>query len=388
MQLSDDLSPFSQKRLDLKSSTLGKKATPVLLVCVYNINGKIISHDIFYRLFCEYGEVLKILIFDKSKVWKTFIELESSDAAENAKQGLNNFVIFDDGSKINVFYSNLMTINFQNSNSGGVDYDAMKKNSSTLNIKEKEQVLPRIINSSQSFTNEGKMENLFFTENSFENKKINKITFAPISKFLSLDSKKAQTWGYGSLNNNIYSATINERDHEENNEEADFDIINLDFIGFDSKSSKNSKINELSKENFEESEKEKKKTFVKEINEKESNTDSLAKLDSVLKNFTMKRKKLSLASTSYESPNQFNLEEKNSLNMIPMLNSNQTSIFSYNFKEEIKNTSGTQDVSQFLTDITDPSTYVNPIFLLENKKSSVLYVRGLNNEIISPLHLF
>ena len=136
----------------------------VLLVCVYNISGRIISHDIFYRLFSSYGKVQKvvltlltptyyiqldsfrsgqsnsnlknifsplysfiypfflfqILIFDKSKVWKTFVEMESGESAERAKEELNNYTIFEDGSKLNVFFSNLETINFQNSNSGGV----------------------------------------------------------------------------------------------------------------------------------------------------------------------------------------------------------------------------------------------------------------------------
>ena len=35
----------------------------VLLVCVYNKSGTLITHDIFYRLFSNYGVVQKILIF-------------------------------------------------------------------------------------------------------------------------------------------------------------------------------------------------------------------------------------------------------------------------------------------------------------------------------------
>ena len=46
--------------------------------------------------------------------------MESGESAERAKEELNNYTIFEDGSKLNVFFSNLETISFQNSNSGGV----------------------------------------------------------------------------------------------------------------------------------------------------------------------------------------------------------------------------------------------------------------------------
>ena len=35
--------------------------------------------------------------------------------------------------------------------------------------------------------------------------------------------------------------------------------------------------------------------------------------------------------------------------------------------------------------ITDPKHYVNPIFLLENKKSPVIYIRGINTTEINSL---
>ena len=51
---------------------------PVLLVCVYNRFGNIITHDYLYQLFNPYGDIVKILIFEKAKVWKTFIEFKNS----------------------------------------------------------------------------------------------------------------------------------------------------------------------------------------------------------------------------------------------------------------------------------------------------------------------
>lgn len=35
----------------------------VLLVCIYNKHGNILTHDYFYQLFNQYGEIVKILIF-------------------------------------------------------------------------------------------------------------------------------------------------------------------------------------------------------------------------------------------------------------------------------------------------------------------------------------
>lgn len=104
------------------------KTTPVLLVCVYNKNGTLITHDIYYRLFSQYGKVLRILIFQKAKVWKTFVEMESEQVAQAAKIHLNNKVLFEDGSRMNIYFSNLQSINFQNCNTGGVDYSLINAN--------------------------------------------------------------------------------------------------------------------------------------------------------------------------------------------------------------------------------------------------------------------
>lgn len=95
---------------------------PVLLVCIYNKYGNIITHDYFYQLFSQYGEIVKILIFEKAKVWKTFIEFTDQASAKVAMVNMNNHVVFEDGSKMNIFPSKLKHIKFQNSNLGGVNY--------------------------------------------------------------------------------------------------------------------------------------------------------------------------------------------------------------------------------------------------------------------------
>jgi len=41
-------------------------------------------------------------------------------------QHLNNKVVFEDGSKMNIFRSKLKHVEFQNDNLGGVDYESLK----------------------------------------------------------------------------------------------------------------------------------------------------------------------------------------------------------------------------------------------------------------------
>lgn len=54
------------------------------------------------------------------KVWKAFIEFDNLESAIEAKRNLDDFLLFSDGSRMNIYFSNLETIKFQNSNAGGV----------------------------------------------------------------------------------------------------------------------------------------------------------------------------------------------------------------------------------------------------------------------------
>lgn len=104
-----------------------EEESPVLLVCIYNQYGNIITHDYLYQLFNPYGNVVKMLIFEKAKVWKTFVEYDDPESARKAQINLNNKVIFEDGSKMNIFRSKLKHIQLQNSNLGGVNYEDLKE---------------------------------------------------------------------------------------------------------------------------------------------------------------------------------------------------------------------------------------------------------------------
>jgi hypothetical protein len=56
----------------------------VLLLIIPNPSSSILHHSLFYRLFSPYGEVVKILIFEKSRLWKAFVEMGSPETARLA----------------------------------------------------------------------------------------------------------------------------------------------------------------------------------------------------------------------------------------------------------------------------------------------------------------
>lgn len=44
------------------------KATPVILICIYNHNNTLITHDLIYNIFSKYGKILRVLISSLSKL--------------------------------------------------------------------------------------------------------------------------------------------------------------------------------------------------------------------------------------------------------------------------------------------------------------------------------
>jgi len=69
--------------------------------------------------------------------------MDTLESAIEAKKMLHNHVLFEDGSRMKIFFSNLETINFQNKNSGGVDYSEIKQHISGMSflMKEKDNIL-------------------------------------------------------------------------------------------------------------------------------------------------------------------------------------------------------------------------------------------------------
>ncbi|CAD8123614.1 unnamed protein product [Paramecium sonneborni] len=120
------------------------ESTRVLLVIVQNPQSIILAHSLFYRYFQNYGEVNKILIFEKGKLWKCFIEMGSVQQAKISQQQLNGCQLYEQ-TIMNVYFSTLQSVTFLNNNSGGVDYQAMKQRNSTksVNVYEQEYNYPK-----------------------------------------------------------------------------------------------------------------------------------------------------------------------------------------------------------------------------------------------------
>ncbi|CAD8101335.1 unnamed protein product [Paramecium primaurelia] len=114
------------------------ESTRVLLVIVQNPQSIILPHSLFYRYFSNYGEVNKILIFEKGKLWKCFIEMATLQQAKISLQQLNGCQLYEQ-TIMNVYYSTLQNVTFMNNNSGGVDYKAMKQRNSTKTVNIYEQ---------------------------------------------------------------------------------------------------------------------------------------------------------------------------------------------------------------------------------------------------------
>ncbi|CAK58872.1 unnamed protein product (macronuclear) [Paramecium tetraurelia] len=89
-----------------------------------------LPHSLFYRYFSNFGEVDKILIFEKGKLWKCFVEMATLQQARFSQQQLNGCQLYDQ-TIMNVYYSTLQNVTFLNNNSGGVDYKSIRQGNST-----------------------------------------------------------------------------------------------------------------------------------------------------------------------------------------------------------------------------------------------------------------
>lgn len=54
---------FSPKHRFLLENSGNDKPTPVLLVCIFNKNSTLITHDILYKAFSDYGDIHKAHLF-------------------------------------------------------------------------------------------------------------------------------------------------------------------------------------------------------------------------------------------------------------------------------------------------------------------------------------
>ncbi|CAD8172034.1 unnamed protein product [Paramecium pentaurelia] len=126
-----------------KNSPSPSSPTPVILVLVTNKQGKVLEHSQFFRTFSVFGQVKKILIFERKIIWKVFIEYENAQQAQAAL--VLDGTLFDYQLKMRVHLSQRDSLVFQNNNNCGVDYTTLqskqqffqqlKEDSGSLNLQ-------------------------------------------------------------------------------------------------------------------------------------------------------------------------------------------------------------------------------------------------------------
>lgn len=103
-----------------------EKPSRVLFICVYDPIVFQLTNDLVYGLFSVYGKISKVLIFERSEVTKLFVEFLSLEDSEMAKNKLDGTMLHNNYCKMNIFFSNLRTIDLRNRNSQGKDYSTVK----------------------------------------------------------------------------------------------------------------------------------------------------------------------------------------------------------------------------------------------------------------------
>ncbi|CAD8170843.1 unnamed protein product [Paramecium octaurelia] len=114
--------------------------TKVVLLCIQNKKQLTITHDQIYKHFSQYGQIEKILIFEKTQIWKVFLETKNKETAQNLiKQCNNNILNTDNSLRMQLYPSNLENVIFSDSNSAGKDYSKYKEKRDSYNSTDDEQ---------------------------------------------------------------------------------------------------------------------------------------------------------------------------------------------------------------------------------------------------------
>ncbi|CAD8044380.1 unnamed protein product [Paramecium primaurelia] len=107
---------------------MNQDTTNVILVVITNKANKTLGHDKYFKVFSQFGTIQRMLIFERSLTWKTFIEFDNPESAIKARQAMNDKLFCDDAQlTMNVYASKLTYITFQENNTGGVDYTLLRK---------------------------------------------------------------------------------------------------------------------------------------------------------------------------------------------------------------------------------------------------------------------
>ena len=105
--------------MDMPNSKDVAQPNRVLLVSVYNLSSEPITNNQLFEKFSPFGEVEKILIFDKAKLCKSFVQMKHTADAVMAKEQLNESYFRREGSKMYIYYAKIKELNFTGKNKLG-----------------------------------------------------------------------------------------------------------------------------------------------------------------------------------------------------------------------------------------------------------------------------
>ncbi|EAR93575.3 RNA recognition motif protein (macronuclear) [Tetrahymena thermophila SB210] len=359
------------------------KETRVLLVTlVNNVNNTVLQHNVYYQAFSNYGEVQRILIFQKISPWATFIEMDTVENARNARQKLNNFQILPDGTKFVILPSTKERIEFQEKNVSGIDYTILKQ-----------KILERQINNEA----EALFEQLLKVDDIIEDGN------SPQKQLISSDNQEVTISYHSSQSSN---ATFNSGNNSKvkgiknfNNNNANSNNYNFKPTNYNSQ--KNSLHNSFSQEEVNDQ-----SNYSHMANESSVHTelDDLNLAQSVYSNVSEEQNGKYHTSISNSNIKNNSIHSDNSLNfgkkaVCSTTSRNQGQSFQkqgHNLTNSAPNdlcfqkssNSLQSDIYENVDEKTDISQYVHPQFSQMIKKSKVIYVNRFDSSKTTMQQIF
>ncbi|KAL4480330.1 hypothetical protein ABPG74_020846 [Tetrahymena malaccensis] len=369
----------SEQINELKQSK--PKETRVLLVTlVNNVNNTVLQHNVYYQAFSNYGEVQRILIFQKISPWATFIEMDTVENARNARQKLNNFQILPDGTKFVILPSTKERIEFQEKNVSGIDYTILKQ-----------KILERQINTEA----EALFEQLLHGDDIIEDGN------SPQKQLISSDNQEATISYHSSQSSN---ATFNSGNNSKVKGIKNLINNNQIYKPKNFNSQKNSLQNSFSQEeaNDDQNNQEFQSNYSHIANESSVNTElnELNLAQSVYSNVSNEQ------NSKYNTQNNLcnSIHSDNSLNLCKkIVSSTATRNLGQNFQKQGNNlinsapnelcfqkssNSLQNDIYENIDEKTDLSQYVHPQFAQITKKSKVIYANRFDPSKTSMHQIF
>ncbi|XP_004346996.2 polypyrimidine tract-binding protein PTB-2 [Capsaspora owczarzaki ATCC 30864] len=94
---------------------------PVLRVEIHNVL-YVVTLDVLHQIFSKFGNVLRIITFNKNNLFQAFIQYADLNSAKNAKSSLDGQSIYTGCCQLRIFYSRLDELNVRFNNDKCRDY--------------------------------------------------------------------------------------------------------------------------------------------------------------------------------------------------------------------------------------------------------------------------